>query len=347
MFTMNINDIRRNLEKFFQGEETKEGNHLINRWYHYFDDQPNRLNEYSDEAKDNLRRSLLENINESISTSQKNRPLKSYTHQRNKPLSRRAKLTAGFIIVLLASLPVLYYQSILFTSQNQENAAHRMVSNPAGQSSKVSLADESTIWLSAASTLRYPKKFADSLRTVTLKGEAFFDVAPDPNKPFIVNSGELRTRVLGTSFNIRGFDNEQEIQITVATGRVAVEQKTTSKDRNNSADSIALLAPDQQLVFNKETKTGATKKAVQTAQYTSWKEGKLIFDNHTFEEIAQRLEHWYGVQIHFADSSLKQIRFKITFDNNSLEHALKMLRVIEKFEFKMENNQVWISKTPS
>src|SRR5699024_10975476 len=120
-----------------------------------------------------------------------------------------------------------------------------------------------------------------SLRSVTLTGEAFFDVTKNKDKPFIVNSGELRTKVLGTSFNIRVFEGEQDIRVTVATGRVAVEENTDSLDRQPSSTApIAVLNPDHQFIFNKDSQTAITR-AVKSSIYTSWKDGKLIFENHT------------------------------------------------------------------
>lgn len=344
---MNFKDIKEEIRKFFRGEVTEKGQWLIDQWYRSFKNKPNELTEYSNEEKEELRRELWADIQSSIKSS-KNYRLKS-VRQYNYRLSGVAglvKITAGIIIILLALLPVLYFQGIVFPeNQSDELVEYQTISNPAGQSSQLTLSDGSTIWLSAASTIRYPKQFGGSLREVNLRGEAFFDIASKPGKPFVVNSGQLQARVLGTSFNVRSFEDEENIQVTVASGRVSVEQHTVSTTKDSleeeHADPITVLEPEQQLVFNKKTQTGMTQ-AVESLLYTSWKDGKLIFENHTFEEITSRLERWYGVDIQFADPVFKRIRFKVTFNNNSLEHALRMLQVIEDFEFEMEDDQVWI-----
>lgn len=347
---MELNNIKKELRKFFRGEETEEGRWLIDQWYRSFKNKPNELTEYSNEEKEKFRRELWTDIKVSTDWSHKHGRLQIHGQPPSR-ISWPVRIAAGFIIVLLALLPVLYFQGILLPeNQNADPVEYQTISNPPGQSSQVTLSDGSTIWLSAASTLRYPDHFGDSLREVNLKGEAFFDVKSNPDKPFVVNSGQLRTRVLGTSFNIRVFEDEEDIQVTVASGRVSVEPLAVSTDRDSleegHTDPIAVLKPEQQLVFDKKTQTGMTQ-AVESTLYTSWKDGKLIFDKHSFEEIARRLERWYGVNIQFADPALKQIRFKVTFNNNSLEHALQMLKVIEDFEFEMEGNQVWIKPISS
>jgi|SRR5699024_9938588 len=339
---MDLNEIKHNLRKFFRGEETKEGRRLIDRWYHHFDKKPDDLADYSAEEKKELYRELWEGINPSAGFSKKRLQLKFLSHsQSGNALS--AKIAAGFIIVLLVSLPILYTQGLISPKhQSKDQIEYQTASNPAGQSSRIVLGDGSTVWLSAASSLRYPKKFGDTLRSVSLTGEAFFDITRNSDKPFVVHSGKLQTKVLGTSFNIRSFDTENNIQVTVATGRVSVEQDTATNKKSPDVDrNVAVLTPDQQHIFDKRTNRGTTK-VVKSKIYTSWKSGKLIFENHSFKEIAQRLERWYGVQIHFSDEALKQIRFKVTFENNSLQHALRMLQAIENFEFEMENNHVWI-----
>src|SRR5699024_9019833 len=163
------------------------------------------------------------------------------------------------------------------------------------------------------------------------------EVARNSDKPFMVHSGQLQTKELGTSVNIRSFDSENDIQVTVATGRVCVGgTDDLTNDQTVFSVPVTTLTQDQPLVYNKNTQADTTK-AVDSGLYTSWKSGKLIFENHSFKEIAQRLERWYGVHIHFSDETLKQIRFKVTFKNNSLQHALQMLQAIEDFEFEMKD----------
>lgn len=342
---MDFNQIKKEIRKFFQGDETEEGRWFIDQWYRSFKDNPSKLTGYTNEDKEKLRRELWADIKSSTHLSRNQRRLQINRYSPDR-VSWPVKMAAGFIITLLSLLPVLYFQGVILPeNQNADRVKYQTISNPAGQSSQITLSDGSTIWLSAASTLQYPEHFSDNLREVNLKGEAFFDVKKIPEKPFVVNSGQLRTRVLGTSFNIQDFENEKDIKVTVATGSVSIEQHEISTDNDNLEDESnpkVVLEPEQQLVFDKKKSTGVTQK-VNSTLYTSWKDGKLIFENHSFKQIARRLERWYGVNIHFTNDALKQIRFRVTFENSSLEHALRMLQVIEDFAYEMKDDQVWIS----
>lgn len=343
---MNIRDIRQHLRQFFEGKSSGKGGRLIDDWYHFYDDRSEKLQNLNSVQKEELRKEIFENVRKSAGISGKSRQWNGVSNpsadgRRTWPY----KMAAGFAVLLLAMIPVF-----LFTAEPQppETVEYNTSSNPAGQSSRLTLTDGSTVWLSANSTLRYPETFEGTAETgtreVMLEGEAFFDVAPNPAKPFIVHSENLRTQVLGTSFNIRAFEDEEDIKITVATGKVTVGRTDQNVDSTAAENEpVASLEPDQQLVFNRLTRQAETQ-PVNSQLYTSWKDGELSFENHTFGEIAGRLEMWYGVQIHFEDPDIRESRFRITFQNSSLEHALNMLQAIEEFEFeiKPEEKQVWI-----
>lgn len=340
---MELSDIKKYLRRFFRGDETEAGRSLIDIWYHHFDHASDKLADgLSETEKEELRKELLTKVRMSAGYWDTSRKFRCYRHWSNRTAGI-VKMAAGFIIILLILVPFLPYEDLLdFGGQSAQVVEYRTARNPVGQTSKITLADGSTVWLSAASILKYPTRFSDSLRHVYLKGEAFFDVAKNAEKPFIVNSEGLETRVLGTSFNVRVFEGEDNILVTVASGKVSVRQKGVAADSlKESVNPTTILQPDQQLVFNKEDRLASTQ-TVNSTLYTSWKDGRLIFENHSFEEIARRLEQWYGVRFHFSNMALKQERFKIVFENTSLEYALRMLQVIKEFEFNIKDRQVWI-----
>lgn len=333
---MKLDDIKNHIRDFFRGSDSEEGRRIIDLWYHFFDDKPDKLDELYIEEKEILRKNLFHDIRNKTGIGDKklNRFQRASSHNK----TWHYKMAAGFAVLLLALLPIFL---ITVEEPVPESVAYRTSNNPTGQSSRITLSDGSTIWLSANSTLEYPEKFEGKYREVVLKGEAFFDVVSNPSQPFVVKSGDLQTRVLGTSFNIRAFEDEEEIEVTVATGRVSVEQIRPATSKSNSQESVALLFPEQQLVYSNSTGESTTQQ-VDSRLFTSWKDGVLMFENHTFEEITRRLERWYGVEIQFADPDVKEMRFRIMFEHTSLEHALKMLQAIEDFEFETEGDQIWI-----
>ncbi len=332
-----MNDIKQHIKNFFLNKDSEEGYRVVSKWYHFFDNRTNELEELENSEKEELRNSLFENIRIAAGIPEKRLLWIGGLRDGNKTWPY--KMAAGFAVLLLAVMPVFLF---IAEEPGSESTVFRTSSNPAGQFSEITLTDGTVVWLSASSTLEYPDRFENEYREAILRGEAFFDVAHNPFQPFIVNSGDLQTRVLGTSFNIRAFLDDEDIKITVLTGQVTVN-KTGAFTNNGSIhnDHIAMLDPDQQLVFNNASKQGFIQ-TVNSDLYTSWKNGLLSFEKHTFEEIAQRLERWYGVEIFFEDSELKQSYLRITFENSSLEHALRMLQVIKDFDFEIEGRQIWI-----
>src|SRR5699024_4758409 len=149
---MDLNEIKHNLRTFFRGEETPEGRRLIDRWYRYFDKEPNDLVDYSGEEKEELRRELWKDINPSAGFSKKKLQLKLFNHSRSGNLWP-ARIAAGLIIVLLVSLPILYVQGLISPQhQSTDQIEYQTASNPTGQSSRIVLADGSTVWRSEEHT---------------------------------------------------------------------------------------------------------------------------------------------------------------------------------------------------
>lgn len=159
-----------------------------------------------------------------------------------------------------------------------------------GEQMRVTLPDQSVIWLNAESSISYPEKFEGSRREIKLSGEAFFEVTKNPERPFVVHTPNVTTTVLGTSFNIKAFD-DQEATVTVATGKVRVTHPTA----DNKPDEVYLL-PNQQAVWSKENGV-LQKKNIDAENFYAWKNGTICFNNETLKETMHMLERWYNVSI--------------------------------------------------
>lgn len=191
----------------------------------------------------------------------------------------------------------------------------------AGQKATITLMDGTTVLLNSDSKLVYPRQFGDS-REVVLEGEAFFMVARDEHKPFSIKSGGLTTTVLGTSFNVKAFQDE-DIEVTVATGKVKVSQDGTLPDAQSQE---LVLTPNQQAVYDISGKHLA-KGEVDADRYLAWREGIIRLDNIRFEEAAKLLERWYGVNIILENKRIGNcVIIGGEFQNQSLH---KVLRTVE------------------
>lgn len=197
-----------------------------------------------------------------------------------------------------------------------------MVTVAAGaQRRQVALPDGSQVWVNRNSTLRYAAEFSESAREVQLQGEAFFEVKKAHGQPFTVLTPDTRTRVLGTSFNVRAYNNEDSVEVSVVTGRVAfspIQRLTTT------ADSV-LLTPGLRGVIRRAIPAAAVQKPIVDPNFRAWQRDELVFDNQTLSQVTQTLSRYYDVPVTLADSSLRQCRFTGTFAHTNLPQALRVV----------------------
>lgn len=202
-----------------------------------------------------------------------------------------------------------------------------------GEFLEVDLPDGSIVWLNNDSKISYLKDFSGEMREVFLEGEAYFDVASDRSKPFIVHASGIQTKVLGTSFNINAYKELASVAVSVIEGKVAV---------SDSLKSFAVLEKDQQIKVNKRNKTIYVTEN-ESKSVADWREGRLVFDQATFWEIKSVLHKKYGIDIRFDNENLKNCRFTALFekDDKPLE-ILDMLNLLHGTSYKIENNFIII-----
>lgn len=203
-----------------------------------------------------------------------------------------------------------------------------------GQRATIKLADGTVVQLNSESSLAYPEIFSDDHREVVLTGEAFFDVARNEDKPFIVVSSTVSTRVLGTSFNISAFPHE-EIKVTVASGVVQVA--------SSESESKEIVRPNQQATYDPSSGT-FLKKEFDASIASEWKDGVLRLENVTLEEAASLLEQWYGVTISFQNDAIKSCVIRVRYRNETLANVLDGWKYLLGTEYEIKDgNQIILS----
>lgn len=202
------------------------------------------------------------------------------------------------------------------------------LSTPTGGQYNIVLADGTKVYLNAVSSIKYPTQFNGDQRIVELDGEAYFEVAKNKNKPFIVKSGDQDIEVLGTHFNLHAYDNESVVKTTLLEGSVAVNYKNQK----------AILKPGQQSnVSDKFNKI--TIKQVDTEAAIAWKNGRFKFDNADLKTIMRQLERWYGIKVEYR-GDVSDVRFNGgTFMNKNLSEVLKVLE-LSNIKFKVEGKTI-------
>jgi ferric-dicitrate binding protein FerR (iron transport regulator) len=239
----------------------------------------------------------------------------------NRFITAFQKIAAILIIPLILSfLAVFYFQS----KTDSTETAFAEIQCPLGVRTKFILPDGTTGFLNSGSTLEYPVLFSNN-RNVKLKGEAFFDVYHDEEHPFIVNTPNLSTKVLGTQFNVIAYGSESCEEIILKEGIVEIYSIQGKK--------LASLESDHRLALNTATRQFKTNQ-VEAKQYVSWTEGKLVFRNESMQLVADRLGRWYNVEIEIEDEELLHYAFRATFMDEPLDEVLKLLARTAPLKYK-------------
>ncbi|TWW01312.1 FecR family protein [Chitinophaga pinensis] len=207
----------------------------------------------------------------------------------------------------------------------------------------IELADGSKIWLNAESKLSYPEVFDGNTREVYLTGEAFFDIAPNPKKPFIVHFNAGSVHVLGTSFNVRAYENEA-VQTSVRTGKVAF---IPNRKQGEIPDTI-FITPDEKVTLQTtvaDTKSnGIVKEITSSEEDKAWTEGRLIFRDETLEDIASELERTFGKKVTFGNDAPRYYRLTGAFQDNSLQDIMYYLARSKAFHYTITDSTLLITE---
>jgi len=207
---------------------------------------------------------------------------------------------------------------------------------------KMQLPDGTQLWLNTGSRLRYPAQFSGAERRIELlTGEACLDVKQDPAHPFLLRSGSIQTRVLGTIFNVRALQQLDLLQVTVREGKVAV---TADDSLRKLSGQEVILLPDEQLTLNSHLQEWK-KASADAAAVSSWTSGRLLFNNERLDIIALQLEHRYQVKISFGDDVLPAYRITAGFSPaDTLEEVLQVLSLANKLTYEIKNGRVTFSR---
>ena len=195
-------------------------------------------------------------------------------------------------------------------------AVNMVVVKTSNEHQKVTLPDGSTVILNNNSSVSYPSVFDAEKREIFLSGEGYFDIKHDATKTFTVNTGKLRTTVLGTAFNIRAYDNDKDITVTVTRGKVSVL---------GDQAMLSIVTPNQQIVFNKGYKKYNVAKVV-AKNSIQWQESDLFFDDISMEQAVQLLSTRFNTPIVFDNNKVAKCRFTATFlKGETLDEILKVI----------------------
>ena len=244
-----------------------------------------------------------------------------------------SRIAAAAIIFFLIGIAVQHSFTNKITSDFLAQYSTMIV--PEGQKSMIVLPDGSKVWLNSGSVLKYNSSFNSQNREVELEGEAFFEVKKDKLRMFRVNTGAVFIEVYGTSFNVKNYKAEKNLEVTVQNGKVGI-----LRDGYKLAD----LTPGKQIEINAETSEMLLNIA-KIEVVTAWKNNELVFDGTPLEEVIRYLERWYGVNITIEEKMKKKHNYTFKIKTESLTELLELLKVITPLQYKINGKNVSIRYT--
>jgi len=374
--------------KYLLGETSDEESLLVNQWLNENEKNRKYFNEIefvwktsgiaqnieqNDVEKD--RKIFIQKIDElpgektMKSTEPARRSLQLFRSNTGPKYYHWLRIAAIFILAFCLSWTVFYFMN---RKPDTGSLAYNQIITTKGQKSQIILSDGTKVWLNSETTMKYPSAFNEMKREVFLEGEAFFEVQQKGNKiPFVVKTSEIDIKVLGTSFNVMAYSDEETIETIVVKGSVCIIRKglKSSPDQNiilKPNQKVTLLKKGSQVILSeietekptliKSTKTthliSPTEKEqilvspkVDIELHTAWKDDRLIFQSETFENIAYKLERWYDVKIHVRNEELKKYRYTGKFvHKETLNQVLEILNLTTPINYTFKQNDLYIDK---
>lgn len=261
---------------------------------------------------------------------------KAANHQ-SIDLGYLAKIAAAIIILMVATIGVV-------TKFNTNDGIDQPIAteeiiiekvNPAGQKSKIMLPDGSEIWLNSASSISYQENFNNDERVINLSGEAFFQVKKDSLRPFIVNTGSIKTLALGTSFNISAYPEDKAVQVALITGKVKVWNSV-------ELDEEFILKPSDGISYDLKDDE-LTKMSINKEDVIAWKDGVLMFNGDDFQQFTRKIENWYGVEVLVQGQVPHNWKIRAQFDNEYLSNVMNTISFNKKFNYQLSGKKLFLT----
>jgi ferric-dicitrate binding protein FerR (iron transport regulator) len=267
-----------------------------------------------------------------------------------------------FIAVFLSSL---VYYNLTITGKKKDITYHE-ITVPYGSKIKILLADSSVVWLNSGSTLTYPNRFAEVNREVFLEGEAFFEIHKSYHKPFYVRTYDINIKVLGTSFNVKAYPEEDIVETTLISGYIQIEEnekegKRAEKISVQSQQKAIYLKKSRQLSLETkesfksqplDSKKGTNLVNIDDLQKiqdmdieTSWKDNRLLFRDEQLSNLAKKLERWYNVEIEIKDDEIGNYKFTGSIKNETIEQVMEAFKFASSLDYEIHKNKIEITKS--
>lgn len=255
--------------------------------------------------------------------------------------NKKARLRKKLIYVSqVAAIFIVAFGLSYFFFQNSDISSHQLVMNqvlmPKGNKGKVELPDGSLVWLNSGSKISYPETFSGDTREVTIDGQAYFEVVHNSDKPFIVKTGTLDVKVLGTKFDVQNYSDKKQIEVSLIEGSVSIEVEGDNSNRK-------ILKPNEKFTYIK-SKTSSLIEPINAPMSAIWIKDRMTFENNKLSYIIPYLEGWYGIKVKCDKDLAENTRLTFTVRQDSLEDILKSIEYISSLHYEIKDDTVFILK---
>ncbi len=312
------------LRKYAQGTCTTEEREAVLQWLSSTGNEDSSLPE---SQLYEVEHAMWDNIS---------RDLPGFEQEKRVPLwgtlRRCIPYAAAVALIITATVVVRHLGEPVFRENATTAIQQLSIKTEKGKKVVATLPDGTEVFLNAGSELEYPEKFSDTSRIAILRGEAYFNVMRDTLRPFRVITARANVTVLGTSFNVKSFSEENVTTVTVEEGKVKVSV--------NDTERFVVLTADMQAIVDDRSHLTSGMAAFDT--YGGWKENRLILKDQPLSAIAPLLERWYNVTVIIHSQKLKDRRFTGRYDNPSLQNLMKEMSMVMNFHYELNDRVLHI-----
>lgn len=325
------------IDKFLKGECDQKEVEKLYQWYDSFEYLSDPTSQISEKEKLRLKEKMFANIVSKADLVRENTSV-----SKTKTVRLYIALAGVAAMFFLACSIVLYFQSTSATGNNTVISSYVSVKNTSGSLAKHVFPDGTIAWMHPSAQIEYRKDFNDgATRDVTMQGEAFFEVTKNPKRPFIIKTGAIYTKVLGTSFNVKSYPGMKQTEVSVVTGKVMVYTLSTSPDK---VKQEAFLLPREKIIAS-VSEVKFEKRVETNAAMNIWQKENLSFNNTPVEDVVKALNKRFASNIQIKDPIINQYQLKADFTNVNLPSVLELLSKSLGITYEINENGITMSKS--
>ncbi|PWK80429.1 FecR family protein [Mucilaginibacter oryzae] len=333
------------LEKYIKGDCTEVEIALVKQWYLSFEQEDDHVSALSTADEKGLEERIYFNIISKLDLANQQAPAQMQT--KVAPIRRWYTIAAAAVVVIALSVLALISTKNTTPQQLAVSPAGDVhlfkVTNSTPHIYKVTLPDSSVVWLHPSAKISYPDVFASNSRQVTISGECFFEVTKNPQRPFIISSRSIVTKVWGTSFLVRDNEHGNMADVSVLTGKVSVSVKPAGKNSAIStrlAEGEVMVYPHQKAVYLSDKHSLTSQQVETTSAVKQYRRVNLVFENKPLRDIIPVLDSAFNVNIRISNEKLSHYILNADFEGFNLPDVLDAIRKSLNVDYTIVNNHI-------